>query len=317
MEIKNKTDLLSVSCPVPLGFGGAALSGEGGGYGFGNLSESESQKLLSEALDQGVTLFDTAPIYGFGLSEQRIGKAFKKNREKVFLVSKCGVTWHDNKRVDMNNSPEVAKRMLEQSLKDLQSEYIDLYMIHWPDQKIDIRRPMEVLAKAKHEGKIRHIGLCNTFIDDLNKAFEIEKIEAVQSSFSFFSRQVREELFPYLKEKNISFMSYGTLEKGILTKRVTKTRSFDKSDCRSWAPWWKNSNKDQKMEMVEKLSPLVEKTGHSMLELALGFVLSHQEVSTALCGAKNSEQLQSLLKALKHLPAADKLNEYSSFLGLK
>ena len=317
MEAKNKTDLLSVCCPMPLGFGGAALSGEGGGYGFGNLSESESQKLLSEAFDLGVTLFDTAPIYGFGLSEQRIGKAFKKNREKVFLVSKCGVTWHDNKRVDMNNDPEVTKRMLEQSLKDLQSEYIDLYMIHWPDSKIDIRRPMEVLAQAKHEGKIRHIGLCNTFVEDLNKASEIEKIEAVQSSFSFFSRQVRQELFPYLKEKNISFMSYGTLEKGILTKRVTKSRSFDKTDCRSWAPWWKNSDKDQKMEMVEKLAPFVEKTGHSMLELALGFVLSHDEVSSALCGAKNSEQLQSLLKALKHLPSTDKLNEFSTFLGLK
>jgi len=317
MDTKNKTDLLSRYTSFPLAFGGASISGEGGGYGFGEMTENGALSLLNEAYDLGFTLFDTAPIYGFGLSEKRLGIAFRKNREKVFLVSKSGVTWHENKRVDMNNSPEVTRRMLEQSLKDLQSEYIDLYMIHWPDQKVDIRLPMEVLAKAKHEGKIRHIGLCNTYVDDLKKASEIEKIEAVQSSFSFFARQARDELFHYLKENDISFMGYGTLEKGILTKRVNKQRIFDKADCRSWAPWWKNSDKDSKIEMVERLSPLVEKTGHTMLELALGFVLSHEEVSTALCGAKTSDQLQSLVKALKNLPSKEKLNEYSTFLNLK
>ena len=309
-------DLLSRICPLRLGFGGAAISGEGGGYGFGEISEQSALGLLEEALDLGINLFDTAPIYGFGLSEKRIGMAFKNKREKVFIVSKSGVSWHSTKRVDMTNDPNVAQKMLEQSLRDLQSEYIDLYMIHWPDSKVDIRRPMEVLSKVKGEGKIKHIGLCNTFADDLNKAQEVDSVEAVQCSFSFFERRVREELFPLLKERNISFMGYGTLEKGILTKRVVNQRKFDPSDCRSWAPWWKASDKDKKMEIVSRLAPLVEKSGYSMLELALGFVLSHNEVSSALCGARNSLQLQNLLKALSHLPNKDELDQFSKMAGL-
>lgn len=312
---KQTKDFLSGICPMRLGFGGASISGEGGGYGFGDIPENEAITLLQASLDLGITLYDTAPIYGFGLSEQRIGKAFKKNREKVFIVSKCGVTWHENKRVDMNNSPEVAERMLEQSLRDLQSDYIDLYMIHWPDQKVDIRRPMEVLAKAKHQGKIRHIGLCNTFVEDLNKAREIEKVEVVQCSYSFLDRRVEEELFPSLREKSLSFMGYGTFEKGILTKRVNKTRQFDKTDCRSWAPWWKASNKDQKMDLVSKIAPEVEKSGYSMLEVALGYVLSQNEVSSALCGARNLEQLKSLVKAYSHLPSQEELEHFSKMAG--
>lgn len=310
-------DLLSSICPLRLGFGGAAISGEGGGYGFGEISEQNALGLLEAAFDLGITLFDTAPIYGFGLSEKRIGMAFKKKREKVFLVSKSGVTWHSTKRVDMTNDPQVAERMLEQSLRDLQTEYIDLYMIHWPDSKVDIRRPMEVLSKAKAQGKVKHIGLCNTYTDDLNKAQEVDNIEAVQCSFSFFDRRVREELFPVLKEKNISFMGYGTLEKGILTKRVVSQRKFDPSDCRAWAPWWKASDKDKKMEIVAHLAPEVEKSGHTMLELALGFVLSHREVSSALCGARSREQLESLVKALAHLPHENELKKFSEIAGLK
>jgi len=167
------TLLLNSISKIPLAFGGAAISGEGGGYGFGDINENDSIELLNSAYDKGIRIFDTAPIYGFGLSEVRMGKAFKQTRDKVFIVSKSGVTWGENKRVDMTNDPVVTTKMLEQSLRDLQSDYIDLYMIHWPDTRVDIRRPLEVLAKAKHQGKIKHIGLCNTNIADLEKGSEI------------------------------------------------------------------------------------------------------------------------------------------------
>ena len=126
------TQLLKRLSKLPLAFGGAAISGEGGGYGFGDISESAAIDLLKEAYDLGFTIFDTAPIYGFSLSEKRMGKAFKSMRDKVFIVSKSGVTWNESKRVDMTNDPKVARLMLEQSLRDLESDYIDLYMIHWP-----------------------------------------------------------------------------------------------------------------------------------------------------------------------------------------
>lgn len=303
------TQLLKTISKIPLAFGGAAISGEGGGYGFGDISEADSIELLHLAYEQGLRIFDTAPIYGFGLSEKRMGKAFRQMREKVFLVSKSGVTWGDNKRVDMSNDPVVTLKMLEQSLRDLGSDYIDLYMIHWPDARVDIRRPLEVLAKAKHQGKIKYIGLCNTNLQDLEKGHEIERIEVVQSEFNFFQNAASEELFPYLKTHNISFMSWGTLDKGILTGRVDEKRKYEASDCRSWAPWWKKADNKSKFEAMKKIWPLLDKHQKNGLELALGYNLSFPELSVALCGAKSKNQLLSLFSALENLPGKELLNE--------
>ncbi|MBC7713978.1 MAG: aldo/keto reductase [Rhizobacter sp.] len=306
------TQLLKSLGPLQIAFGGAAISGEGGGYGFGEISEGASIDLLHAAYEGGIKIFDTAPIYGFGMSEIRMGKAFKQMREKVFLVSKSGVTWHENKRVDMTNDPKVTERMIEQSLRDLQTDYIDLYMIHWPDSKVDIRKSIEVISKAKHQGKIKHIGLCNTYVDDLNRAFEVDRIEVVQSEFNLFTNKyVREELFPYLSEKQISFMSWGTLDKGILTGRVDEKRKvYDKSDCRSWAPWWKDADNSAKFEAMKNLWPVLDKNHHTGLEMALAYNLSFPELSVAICGAKTPDQLQSLLKAASNLPKNAELEEY-------
>ena len=301
--------LKTLSNNIPLAFGGAAISGEGGGYGFGEISEQDAIELLQLAFEFGIRIFDTAPIYGFGLSEKRIGKAFKKNRENVFIVSKSGVTWDQNKRVDMTNDPAVTEKMLEQSLRDLDTDYIDLFMIHWPDSRVDIRRPMEVLYKAQHQGKIKHIGLCNTNPEDLNLAMEIARVEVAQSEFNFFQNSISETLFPLLKKHDLSFMSWGTLDKGILTGRVDEKRKFDESDCRSWAPWWKNADNKSKFLAMKKIWPKLDSTNHTGLELALAFNLSFQEVSVALCGARNKTQLESLFRALQNLPKKDLINE--------
>jgi aryl-alcohol dehydrogenase-like predicted oxidoreductase len=297
---------------LPIAFGGAAISGEGGGYGFGDISEKDSIDLLKLAFEHGLRLFDTAPIYGFGLSEVRIGKAFKANRDDVFIVSKSGVHWHESKRVDMTNEPKIAQKMLEQSLRDLNTDYIDLYMIHWPDQKFDIRLTMEVLAKAKREGKIKHIGLCNTYPDDFKRAMEVDKIEAIQSEFNLFTNKfVREELFPIIKKENISFMSWGTLDKGILTGRVDdKRKDYDQSDCRSWAPWWKDADNSKKFEAMKKLWPQLDKNNQTGLGLALSYNLSFPELSVAICGARNRSQLESLIDAYKNRPSLAELQEY-------
>lgn len=289
--------ILNQISSLPFAFGGAAISGEGRSYGFGNISEADSISLLEYALDRGIKIYDTAPIYGFGESEKRMGKAFKQKREEVFIVSKSGVTWHPNMRVDMTNRPDVTLKMLEQSLRDLNSEYIDLYMIHWPDKNVDIRRPMEVLAKAKMEGKIRHIGLCNTNEEDFFKASEIEQIEVVQSELNFFERGNLDSIIPLVKEKQISFMSWGTLDKGILTGRVHQKRQFDRSDCRSWAPWWKAMNKEERYKKMEVINPILEKHGHTGLELAISFNLMQEGVSTLLCGTRSHEQIDTLLSA--------------------
>jgi len=292
-----------------IGFGGGAISGEGKGYGFGSISEADAISLLLESFDFGINFFDTAPIYGFGLSEKRMGKAFTQIRDKVFLVSKCGVTWHANGRVNLSNHPDVAIKMLEQSLRDLKSDYIDLYMIHWPDPQVDVRKTMEVLAKAKRQGKIKHIGLCNFLPPEIDLALEIEEVDVLQSEFNILKRESSENLFGYLKSKEMGFMSYGTLGKGVITGRVTKERTFDQWDARSWAPWWKKSYLKDQIENTQVVLAELAKYGHNGLELALAHNLAHSEITSSLCGIRNSQQLDSINKALDNLPSKNLIDQ--------
>jgi len=288
-----------------VGFGGASISGEGGGYGFGKIEEKEAIRLLHMAKDAGINLFDTAPVYGFGLSEIRMGKAFKGIREEVVLISKSGVTWDEKRNSRVDNSPEVTLEMLHNSLRNLQTDYIDVFFIHWPDSNVDIRKPMEVLARAKEQGKIRAIGLSNSYLDDMRKASEIERIDVLQNGFHLFQDYPKRELFQWIRENEAGFMGYGTLDKGILTGRVDEKRNFESDDVRSRAAWWTNEDRSPKYKAMAEIKPVLEKWGYSLLEMALGYVLHHSEVSCALCGVRNEKQLETALEAVQRaLPEA-------------
>lgn len=299
------------SCP--LAFGGASISGEGGGYGFGAMSEAQAISLLELGFEQGMRVFDTAPIYGFGVSEKRMGLGLKKFRDKTFIVSKCGVDWDQDKNVAIRNDPKTTQRMLETSLKTLNVDTIDLYMVHWPDANVDIRHTVEVLAKAQSEGKIRYIGLCNTSTEELSLAHEVANIDVVQNQFHLFDR-VAEGLFADLASKGKGFMSWGTLDKGILSGSVTRARTYDQHDVRaSETPWWSDEINAPKLAMMEKLIPWLKEQGHTPLEMALGHNIQAFKRSNlqglALCGAKHSEQLLGLFKALENVPPTTLLNE--------
>jgi myo-inositol catabolism protein IolS len=230
---------------------------------------------------------------------------------RSLLVSKCGVHWHDNGRVDMNNSPEVTELMLHRSLKDLQTEQIDLYMVHWPDERVDIRKTLEVLVKAKEQDKIRFIGLCNTNRDEIEKAREVCDVDFFQSEFSLTNQSAKEDLFPFIKDK--AFMSWGTFDKGILTGRVTRDRKYDDVDCRKTAPWWREEDVIRKLDKVDKLEEYLKDKEYNLIHCALGFNLNEPNLITALCGARNSEQLNSLVQAYEKLPSGEKIEEIKNF----
>ncbi len=292
-----------------VGFGGGGISGEGGGYGFGAISESDACSLVIRALEAGINLFDTAPIYGFGESERRIGKALKGRRDKAVIVSKSGVTWDAYKKVESTNDPKIVSKMLEQSLKDLQTDYIDLYMVHWPDQKIDIRKPLEVYAEAIEAGKIRWVGLSNTSPEDIAKAEEIVPVAVTQGEFNLFRSSVKSDLFPTLKNKGIAFMSWGTLDKGILSGTVTADRKFDSFDARSRAPWWLQQDLQGKLAIVKKLNALCVDAGIQLRDLALAYVTQPDVVATALVGFKTPAQLESAIESSLTKVQTDVLEE--------
>lgn len=277
-------------------FGGAGISGEGGGYGFGYVSAEQAQELLEFSFHLGINLYDTAPIYGFGLSEQRLGKFFKKNREQVYITSKSGVTWSSSKRVNMTNDPKVTEEMILQSLKDLSTDYIDLYFIHWPDKNVDIRRPLEVLAKYQHKGIIKKVGLCNTNLDDLEKSKEIVNIEVVQCEYNLFQRSFEDTLSSYCLKEGMAFMSWGSLDKGVLTGNYDLKRNYDDYDARKSAPWFKKNDLEKKVLIIDELKKIIPQET-KMFDLVCSYYLSRSFLNTQLVGSKSIAQLTDYIKA--------------------
>lgn len=274
---------------IPMGFGGASLSGEGGGYGFGAMSELNAEALLRHAWEMGIRLFDTAPIYGFGVSEERMGKYLPQD---AYIVTKGGVDWHENMRVNMSNSPQIIEKMIEASLKRL-NRSISMYMIHWPDAKVDIRDSLAVVKKYQDKGDIQDIGLCNTHEEDLRKAQEICTVKGLQSEINLFKHRNLE-----FADNQFLTMSWGSLDKGILSARVDSQRKYDKSDARSWAPWWNKKEVAQKIERVEKLKVILSEQNINLTHFALQFITTFKKIHCPLVGAKTVNDLEDVVKHL-------------------
>ena len=301
--IYRENELLGRSISV-LGFGGAAVSGEGGGYGFGDISEKDAEILLKQAWAMGINLYDTAPIYGFGLSEERLGKYLPKD---AIIVTKGGVDWHSTRRVNMTNDPKIMEKMLLESLKRLKREFIDVYMIHWPDKNVDIRRPLEVLRKYQEKSVISQIGLCNTTLEDLIKAEEIGPITCLQSELNVLNTKAFDDLHD--EWKKYFSMSWGTLDKGILSGRVTETRKFDESDARSWAPWWNKKEVVLKIEKVKHLETILSDYKISLTQYCMQFNLSFYGVSTCLVGSRTEKDLVEMASHLQNIPSRATMEE--------
>jgi myo-inositol catabolism protein IolS len=285
-------------------FGGASLSGEGGGYGFGAISESESQKLLQAAWEAGITAYDTAPVYGLGLSEERLGRYLPK---EAFVISKSGVDWHPSRRINMTNDPIVAERMLHESLRRLKRDRIDLYMIHWPDQQVDIRTTLEVLVRAKEQGKISYLGLCNTTNDDLSKAREITQISALQSELNLFNHNFLTDLGKHWND--VFSMGWGTFDKGILSGRVTHQRKFTKEDCRSWAPWWNKKQVQIKVERTQVLREILKDYDLSLPAFCIHYNLYYCGLSSVLIGMKTVSDVSDVCAPLQVKLLREKMGE--------
>ena len=264
-----------------IGFGCAGLSGSGGGYGFGEISDSEANSLVHRALDREINLFDNAPIYGFGEAERRLGLALKNKRHDALIVSKCGVNWHENKRVDMNNDPDKCLDQLHSSLKRLKTDYIDIYMVHWPDSKYELEETFKPLLKAKQDGKIRFLGLSNF------GNFDIDGIDFLQGESNLFQSTID-------SQENKFTQAWGTLDKGILSGSVKVDSVFENSNCRKKSPWWKKSNWKEKVQKSTALFNFLKSREINPIEFAIRYNTDYRSLSQTLCGFKNISHLEIL-----------------------
>jgi aryl-alcohol dehydrogenase-like predicted oxidoreductase len=265
-----------------------------GGWMWGGSDEAQSIATIRAAVERGVTLIDTAPVYGFGHSEEIVGKALAHGlRDKVQIATKVGLAWR-NGAVYRDSRPQRIRSEIEDSLKRLRTDVIDLYQVHWPDYETALDETARTLEELRREGKIRAIGVSNYSPEQMNAFGAYARLDAVQPPYNLFEREVEDGVLPYAVRNGLTVLSYGALCRGLLSGRMTPQSRFEGDDLRKVDPKFQAPRYAQYLAAVEELKRLArERYGKSVLALALRWVLD-QGPTIALWGARRPEQLEPL-----------------------
>jgi aryl-alcohol dehydrogenase-like predicted oxidoreductase len=280
-----------------------------GGWMWGGTDEAQSIATIRSAVDRGVTLIDTAPVYGFGHSEEIVGKALAegKLRDQVQIATKVGLNWKDG-AVFRDSRPARIRSEIEDSLRRLRTDVIDLFQVHWPDLETSISDAARTLQDLLREGKIRAIGVSNFSPAQMDLFGSVAKLDAVQPPYNLFEREIETDVLPYAKGKGLTVLSYGALCRGLLSGRMTSDTNFDGDDLRKVDPKFKGDRFQQYLAAVGELKKLArERFGKSVLALAVRWILD-QGPTIALWGARHPGQLDAIDEiAGWHIDAGAKL----------
>ncbi len=264
-----------------------------GGMEWGGTDERESIRTIHTAIDKGITLIDTAPIYGFGRSEEIVGKALAESggRGKLLIATKAGLEW-EGQDVTRNSSCARILQELDDSLRRLQTTYIDIYQIHWPDGGVPMEETAETLAQLLRQGKIRAIGVSNFSPREMDRFRAAAPLHTLQPPYNIFEREIESDVLPYASQHHLTTLTYGAICRGLLSGRMTANTTFAGDDLRQVDPKFQPPRYGQYREAVDRLARLArERYGKTVLELAIRWVLDQPGVSVALWGARHPEQL--------------------------
>lgn len=263
-----------------------------GGDFFGAIDDKQCVDSLCASLDNGVNLIDTAPIYGKGHSEELVGQAIKGRRDKVVLCTKVGLIFGDPKgRTGHCLQPDAIEFEIEQSLRRLGTDYIDLYQIHWPDPATDIEESMATLMRLKKEGKIRYIGVSNFDVPLLERTLACGEIISTQPQYSLLDRDIEKDVLPFCRDHNLGVLSYGSLAAGVLTGKFKEVPKAEAGDKRAnFYPFFKEPMWSQTQQLLVTLRAIAEEHNKPMTHVAINWVSQQPGMSCALTGSKNPGQ---------------------------
>jgi aryl-alcohol dehydrogenase-like predicted oxidoreductase len=257
----------------------------------GGTDEAQAIGTIRSAVEQGVTLIDTAPVYGFGRSEEVVGKALAEGglRDKAQIATKVGLAWKD-REVYRDSRRMRVRQEIEDSLRRLRTDTIDLYQVHWPDLETPIEETARALDDLRRQGKIRAVGVSNYSPAQMDAFRAVAALDAVQPPYNLFERQIEADVLPYARSAGLAVLSYGALCRGLLTGKITAKTSFTGDDLRKVDPKFQGSRLQQYLAAVRELDALArERFGKSVLALAVRWVLDQGTI--ALWGARRPDQL--------------------------
>jgi aryl-alcohol dehydrogenase-like predicted oxidoreductase len=263
-----------------------------GGWMWGGTDEAQSIATIQAAFEHGINLVDTAPVYGFGRSEEIVGKAIAEsgNRSDVLIASKVGLQWEGGK-VSRNASRARILREVEDSLRRLRTDYIDIYQIHWPDPLVAIEETAETMHMLFTQKKIRAIGVSNFSVGQMERFRRVAPLHVLQPPYNLFERGIETDLLPWCRKNNIAMLGYGALCRGLLSGRMKQDTVFEGDDLRRSDPKFAQPRFAQYLAAVGKLDRLARRFGKRVIHLAVRWMLD-QGITTALWGARHPDQLQ-------------------------
>ena len=282
--------------------GGSSLWGQ-------DTDDEESIRTINAAIEAGINLIDTAPVYGLGRSETVIGRAIKNKRDDVVLASKCGLRWDDttgtlmgkqyDRDIYRNTRPDSIAHEIEQSLQRLDTEYIDLYQVHWPTvdhMTMPVSDTIAALIKLKDQGKIRAIGVSNVSVCELDQYLKSGPVVSDQARYSMLWQKQEHAVIEECREKHLAFLAYQPLEQGLLAGKVRPDTVFPDGDIRnseSWNPWFQADVRQQVCDVLDSWSDLTHKYDCTLSQLVLAWTIEQPGVTHALVGARNVGQAES------------------------
>jgi aryl-alcohol dehydrogenase-like predicted oxidoreductase len=264
-----------------------------GGWMWGGTDEAESVATIRAALDHGINLIDTAPAYGFGRSEEIVGKAIGEAslRSSVLIATKVGLEWQDG-NVFRNASRARIMREVDDSLRRLRTDTIDIYQVHWPDPLVAIEETAEAMHALFRLGKIRAIGVSNFSVGQIEQFRRVAPLHVLQSPYNLFERGIEADLLPYCRKNGIATLGYGALCRGLLSGRMRPDTAFTGDDLRRTDPKFQAPRFAQYLAAVQRLDRLAkDRFGKRVIQLAIRWMLD-QGIATALWGARHPDQLQ-------------------------
>lgn len=287
-----------------------------GGWMWGGTDEAKSIAAIQASIDEGVSLIDTAPAYGQGVAENIVGKAIETRRDKVVLVTKCGLVWHTQKGnhfFDVDGTPvhrylgkDAIIYEVEQSLTRLRTDYIDHYITHWQDPTTPIGETMEALETLKQQGKIRSIGASNTSPEDVKAYVAAGQLDGIQEEYSMVQRGLEKTLLPIARENGVSVLSYSSLALGLLSGKMTPERQFEGDDLRKDNPRFSQENRTKIKALMDDITPVSQRHDATLAQTIIAWTLQQPGITFSLCGARNVEQARENAKAGRlRLSAAD------------
>ena len=300
---------------TPLGFGSWAVGGGGWQFGWGSQDDRESVAAINRALDQGINWIDTAAVYGLGHSEEIVAKAIKGRTERPYIFTKCSMVWDEAGNISHSLKRESIRREVEDSLRRLQVEAIDLYQIHWPDPDTDVEEGWSTLAELKREGKVRNIGVSNFNVEQLQRAMDIERVDSLQPPYSLIHPDVDDGILPFCEKNDIGVIVYSPMMSGLLSGRMTRERISNLPE----GDWRKNNREFQEprlyrnLWLAELLKNIGRHHGLSAGEIAIAWTLRLSAVTGAIVGGRSPDQVDGIVGAADFRLSKDEIDGIDRF----